>query len=258
MPRNEGRTMRSVTTALQVLEAVAVNQPVGLSALTRTLGLPKTTVQRSLATLAEAGWIEQQAGTGRWQVGVRAFVVGSAVSARGGLQTAALPTMKDLGADVGETVHLMVPAGREVVLVERINSAKPVRVVAPLGARKPLHATSNGKAVLAALPQGEVDAYIKGGLHAITPHTITDPDRLRTELRSVAEAGFSVCQEEAEEGVVSVGAAIRLGHGRPVASLSISGPKSRMTPELLTPYGEKVRLAAEAVAVALPVDADVP
>ncbi|MBO4252325.1 IclR family transcriptional regulator [Streptomyces griseorubiginosus] len=248
--------MRSVTTALRVLEAVAVNQPIGLSALTRTLGLPKTTVQRSLATLAESGWIEQQASTGRWQVGVRTFVVGSAVAARGGLRPAALPTMRDLGAEVGETVHLMVPAGRDVVLVERVDSPQPVRAVAPLGARGPLHATSNGKAVLAALPQDEVKAYIEGGLQAVTPHTITDPERLRTELDGINEAGFAVCQEEVEEGVVSVGAAIRPGHGRPVASLSISGPKSRMSPELLMSYGEKVRLAAEAIAVALPVNAD--
>lgn len=66
----------------------------------------------------------------------------------------------------------------------------------------------------------------------------------------------AVYQEEVEEGVVSVGAAIRPGHGRPIASLSISGPKSRMSPELLTPYGETVHLAAEAIAIALPVDAD--
>ncbi|MEU1166916.1 helix-turn-helix domain-containing protein, partial [Streptomyces sp. NPDC005921] len=147
--------MRSVTTALQVLEAVAVNQPVGLSALARALGLPKTTVQRSLTTLADSGWIEQQASTGRWQVGVRAFVVGSAVSARGGLRSIALPMMRELGVEVGETVHLMVPTGREVVLVERVDSLQPdtwpdpaallltvlgpgPRAVAPLGARGPL------------------------------------------------------------------------------------------------------------------------
>ncbi|MBL1101513.1 IclR family transcriptional regulator [Streptomyces sp. 205] len=240
------------------MEAVAVNQPIGLSALTRTLGLPKTTVQRSLAALAEASWIEQETATGRWQVGVRAFVVGSAVSARGGLRPAALPTMRDLGAEVGETVHLMVPAGREVVLVERVDSPQPVRAVAPLGARAVLHATSNGKALLAALSTREVDAYIEGGLEAVTPHTITDPERLRSDLRGIVEAGFAVCREELEEGVVSVGAAIRPGYGRPIASLSISGPTSRMLPELLKSYGEKVRLAAEAIAIALPTDADLP
>ncbi|WP_037821011.1 IclR family transcriptional regulator [Streptomyces sp. NRRL B-3229] len=244
--------MRSVTTALRVLEAVAVSQPVGLSALTRSLGLPKTTVQRSLATLAETGWIEQDSDTGRWQVGVRAFVVGSAVGARGGLRPAALPTMRNLCAEVGETVHLMVPADREVVLVERVDSPHPVRAVAPLGSRGPLHATSNGKAVLAAWPQSEVDTYIADGLPSVTRHTITDPDRLRAELGHVGEAGYAICREEVEEGVVSVGAAIRPRRGRPIASLSISGPKSRMSPELLAPYGEKVRLAAEAIAIALP------
>lgn len=248
--------MRSVTTALRVLEAVAVNQPIGLSALTRLLGLPKSTVQRSLAAFAETGWIEQEAVTGRWQVGVRAFVVGSAVSARGGLRPAALPTMRDLCAEVGETVHLMVPTDREGVLIERIDSPRPIRAVLPLGARGPLHATSNGKAVLAALAPSELEAYIEAGLNAVTPHTITDPDRLRAEIDRTRTAGYAVCQEEAEEGVVSVATAIRHGHGRPIASLSISGPKSRMTPELLTSYGEKVRLAAEAIGLALPLTAD--
>ncbi|MCW8378728.1 IclR family transcriptional regulator [Streptomyces justiciae] len=248
--------MRSVTTALRVLETVAVHQPIGLSALTRLLGLPKTTVQRSLAAFAESGWIEQEAVTGRWQVGVRAFVVGSAVTSRGGLRPTALPTMRDLCAEVGETVHLMVPADRTVVLIERIDSPRPVRAVLPLGARGPLHATSNGKAVLAALPPGELDAYIEAGLDAVTSHTLTDPDRLRAEIDRTRTAGYAICREEAEEGVVSVAAAIRQSHGRPIASLSISGPKSRMTSELLTSYGEKVHLAAEAIAVGLPLTVD--
>lgn len=248
--------MRSVTTALRVLEAVAVHQPVGLSALTRSLGLPKSTVQRNLATLAEAGWIEPEDDTGRWQVGIRAFVVGSAVGSRGGLRPAALPVMKALGGEVGETVHLMVPAGRDVVLVERVDSPRPLRAVAPLGARGPMHATSNGKAVLAALPADEIDAYIEAGLDPVTTRTIVDPAALRAELGKIAELGYATCLEELEEGVVSVGAAIRPGHGRPVASLSISGPASRMTPDLLTGYGKKASRAAESVAAALPVRSD--
>lgn len=247
--------MRSVTTALQVLEAVAVNQPVGLSALTRALGLPKATVQRSLATLAEAGWIEPYEDTGRWQVGVRAFVVGSVVGSRGGLRSAALPVMKALSAEVGETVHLMVPSGRDAVLVERIDSPRPLRAVASLGTRGPLHAMSNGKAILASLPPAEVEAYIQEGLPAITPRTIVDPSVLRAELAKIAQLGYSVCHEEIEEGVVSVGAAIRRG-GHTVASLSISGPASRMLDDLLDNYGKKVHQAAESIAGALPARSD--
>lgn len=248
--------MRSVTTALQVLEAVALNQPVGLSALARALGMPKSTVQRNLATLAEAGWIEPYEDGGRWQVGLRAFVVGSVVGSRGGLRPAALPVMKVLSAEVGETVHLMVPSGRDVVLVERIDSPHPLRTVAPLGARGPMHATSNGKSFLAALPQAEVEAYIREGLPAVTTRTIVEPAALRSDLEKVAELGYAICREELEEGVVSVGAAIRRGDGHPVASLSISGPVSRMLDDLLDEYGKKVRQAAESIAAALPARSD--
>ena len=248
--------MRSVTNAIQVLEAVAEHQPVGLSALTRSLGLPKSTVQRNLATLAEAGWIEAERGTGRWKVGLHAFVVGSAVGSRGGLRPAALPIMKALGDEVGETVHLMVPAGRDVVLIERVDSPHPLRAVAPLGARGPMHATSNGKAVLAGLPADEIGAYIEAGLAPVTARTIVDPAALRAELGKAAELGYATCLEELEEGVVSVGAAIRPGHGRPIASLSISGPATRMAPGLLTDYGKKARQAAEAIGAALPVCSD--
>jgi IclR family acetate operon transcriptional repressor len=253
VPIAEGRgtAMRSVTTALQVLEAVAVNQPVGLSALTRILGMPKSTVQRNLATLAEAGWIEPYEGSGRWQVAVRAFVVGSVVGSRGGLRSAALPVMKSLSGEVGETVHLMVPSGRDVVLVERIDSPRPVRAVAPLGARGPLHATSNGKAILASVPPAEAEAYLVEGLSAVTERTIVEPAMLRAELEAITELGYATCHEEFEEGVVSVGAAVRRG-GRPVASLSISGPASRMLDDLLNDYGKKVHWAAESIAAALP------
>jgi IclR family acetate operon transcriptional repressor len=247
--------MRSVTTALRVLEAVAVNQPVGLSALTRTLGMPKSTVQRNLATLAETGWIEPFEDSGRWQVGVRAFVVGSAVGARGGLRTAALPVMRSLSREVGETVHLMVPSGRDVVLVERIDSPRPVRAVSPLGARGPLHATSNGKAILASLPSAEAEAYLAEGLSAVTDRTIVEPAVLRAEFEMITELGYAACHEEFEEGVVSVGAAIQRG-GRPVASLSISGPASRMLDDLLNDYGKKVHRAAESIAAALPARSD--
>lgn len=250
--------MRSVSSALLVLEAVAEHQPIGLSALARTLGMPKTTVQRSLATLAEHGWLEVDKQTGGWQVGVRAFIVGSAVGARAGLRAAAIQTLNALGAEVGETVHLMVPHGREVVLVERVDSPHPVRAVAPLGARGPLHATSNGKSVLATMPPEEVETYIAAGLTAKTPRTMVDADELRADLRHVRARGYATCLEENEIGVVSVAAAIRSGDDRPVASLSISGPKARMQVKLLASYGQRVRQAAQEIARKLPGTAEHP
>ncbi|MEV4581542.1 IclR family transcriptional regulator [Nonomuraea jabiensis] len=245
--------MRSVRTALEVLEAVAQLQPVGLSELSRKLGLPKTTVQRGLTTLADAGWLEDDsADSTRWIVSTKAFIVGSTVGNRGGLRAQALPFMNALAADVQETIHLMIPDGDTVVLIERIDSMHPVRAFAPLGARAPLHASSNGKAILAHLPDEEINRYLKSELSAVTPHTITHPDRLQDELTLIRTRGYAVSDEELQADVVSVAAPIRPGNGLPVASMSISAPKSRMPTTVHSEYGQKVRTTADRIAAALP------
>ncbi|MPY55670.1 IclR family transcriptional regulator [Streptomyces spongiae] len=241
--------MRSVLTALRVLEAVSQLQPVGLSELSRQLGLPKTTVQRGLVALAEAGWLESdQADSTRWIVGTKAFVVGSTVANRGSLRDRALPHMNALAAEVQETIHLMVPDGHQAVLMERLDSPHPVRAFAPLGARAPLHASSNGKAILAHLPDEETARYVEHGLAAVTQRTITEPAKLYEELALIRKRGYAVANEELQDGVVSVAAPILAADARPVGSLSISAPKARMPRTLWSDYGKKVHQAANTIA----------
>jgi IclR family transcriptional regulator, acetate operon repressor len=245
--------MRSVRTALQVLEAVSELQPVGLSELSRKLGLPKTTVQRGLSSLGDAGWLDHDpADTSRWIVSVKAFIVGSTVGNRSGLREHALPQMNILAADVGETIHLAILDGDTVVLIERIDSPHPIRAFAAVGERAPLHASSNGKVILAHLSRGRRDRYLRGDLKPITSHTITTPEGLIEELESIRARGYAVADEELQDGVVSIAAAVRGGDGAPVGSLSISGPKSRMPKSVRAEYGRKVRAIAEAIAAGLP------
>ncbi|GAA4351922.1 IclR family transcriptional regulator [Angustibacter luteus] len=251
MTEDNNRGNRSVRVALDVLEALSQLQPIGLSELTRQVRLPKSTVQRALATLADAGWIESDS-AGRWVVGTRAFIVGSTVGERGGLRQAALPHMNALAADVGETIHLMVLDGEQVVLIERIDSRHALRAFSPLGSQAPLHASSNGKAFLASLPAEDVERYLSHSLSPTTSRSITKPDTLRKELERVRARGYAVSDEELMDGVVSVAAAIHPPGPRPAASLSISAPASRMPARLRTAYGEKVRATADAIAASLP------
>ncbi|WP_330229183.1 IclR family transcriptional regulator [Nocardia sp. NBC_00508] len=245
--------MRSVKIALQVLETVARMQPVGLSDLSRTLGLPKTTVHRSLVTLADSGWLEaDDQVSGRWRIGTRAFIIGNTIGERDGLRSRALPVMNALNADVGETIHLMIPSAGEVILIERIDSTRSVRAFTPLGTRAPLHASSNGKAVLAYLSEREIEEYLRSNIEAVTAHTTTDPALLRAELAEIRSRGYAVNVEELRDGVVSVAASIRPGGARPIGSLSISAPKVRMPQQVHNAYGEKVRTAAANIAAALP------
>ncbi|MEV0819632.1 IclR family transcriptional regulator [Nonomuraea rubra] len=228
--------MQNVINALRVLEEVADRQPIGVGELARGLGLPKSTVQRSLRTLHEAGWIRPAGGeVTRWQVTSKALQVARRTEL--GLRDAAVPVMEELRQATGETIHLMVPEGDAVVLIERLETDKPLRIVLPLGIRLPLHASANGKAVLAHLdrPFGELPGY--------TATTITDPRALRAELDAVLRRGYADNRGEWRADIAAVAAAV-LGPAGPIASLSVSTPASRMTEELRAEYGKLVTRAA--------------
>ncbi|MCP9953540.1 IclR family transcriptional regulator [Actinomadura madurae] len=240
--------MRSVKTAFQVLDAVADHQPVGLSELARRLGLPKATAQRSLAVLAEVGWIKQDGqDITRWVLSDRARIVAQRVGDHARLRDAALPSLARLHADTLETIHLTVPDDQDVVLVERLDSPHPVRAVRPIGTRLPLHASSTGKVILAHMPEEEIRTYLAQNLSSPARHTKTDPEALLVELKRVRECGYAVAEEEAADGIASVAGAIRPDGQRAVAAMSISGPVSRIRPDIYQFYGEKVKAAAETV-----------
>lgn len=244
--------MRSVRTTFQVLEAVADNQPVGLSELARRLALPKTTVQRSLATLADLGWIRTDGTEStRWVLGDQVRLLSEKIDDLGRLREIALPVLGHLNAETHETIHLAVLESRGVRLIERLDSKHPLRLVQPIGSRSPLHASSNGKSIMAHLPEAEIESYIGDGLHPITANTITDRDALRAELKAIRTRGYAVADEELTEGTISVAACIRPSSGgRPLAGISVSGPSFRMR-EHCDSYGNKVARAAAEIAARL-------
>lgn len=240
--------MRSVKTTFQVLEAVASRQPVGLSELARSLELPKTTVQRSLSTLSELGWIvSSDTDRARWELSDRIHALGEQVGVDARLRQAALPALRTLHAETLETIHLTVTDGTAMRLIERVDSVHPLRLVQPIGSRSPLHASSNGKAVLANLPHQEIEAHLEAELPPLARNTITDRARLRAELKTIRQRGFAVADQELIDGITSIAACIRSRGGRPVAAMSISGPSTRVVAALHEDYGTRVAKAASAV-----------
>ncbi|NGP08059.1 IclR family transcriptional regulator [Rhodococcus sp. 14C212] len=243
--------MNSVLTALRVFEAVADSQPVGLSELARRLDVPKSTVQRCLKTLHEAGWVRPAPGEGRWSITGRAFTVGSAVAAGDHLRDAVLPELGALQSAVGETIHLAVPDGDELVLVERLDSPHQLRAFLALGTRLPLHAAATGKAYLATLPDERIASYLAATPAKVTDRTETDPDRLRDEIGLIRERGYATTEQELHEGISAVAVAVRDRTGTARACFSISGPSSRLTPELFEEYGSTALRTRDAIEQAL-------
>lgn len=236
--------MKSVLNALRIAEAVADRQPIGVGELSRILDLPKTSVQRALTTLGEAGWLRQSTdGTGRWNLSAHAIAFGRG-SARETLRDLALPAMGRLRAETEETILLFVRDGDRVLAIEGLDGTKPVRAHASVGDTAPLHASASGKAILAELPSEEVEAYLAAGLPGYTKETITDPRALRSELALIRRRGYATHRGEWLADVAAVGAVIRGPDRRAEGAIVIAAPAERL------PRKREGRLGAAVVAAA--------
>lgn len=244
--------MRTVLTAFRVLEEVAFAQPAGVGDLSRRLGMPKTTVQRALQTLWTAGWIcPSGAETTSWVLTTRALHIGQRAVADLGVRDAALPIMRELRRETGETAHLMVLEGDRAVLIEKIETEHPIRAVITLGSGVPLHGSSNGKAMLAYRPVEEVRTIVGDHLDRYTNKTIVDWQEFLAELTRVRERGYATNVGEWRTDISAVASPIFDHEGRAKASLSISAPASRMTDDLRPTYGALVTEAAQRVSAML-------
>lgn len=245
--------MRAIHIALDTIAAIGRLQPVGVSEIARDLDLPKSTVQRSLRALQQAGWIESAADErGVWSLTLKAgLAVGRADFATRKLRIAAIPVMEELRRRTSESVYLAVRHEKIIALVERLDGINPVVHAWPLWHPGPMHATSLGKAILAALPEDELEDYLGGPLQKISPLTVTDPDKLKAELAEIRERGFSTSFQTNWPDENGVGAAIRNGRGVPFAAISISAPVDRVNREKCLELGALLVDAARRISLGL-------
>ncbi len=250
-PAGAGHT-QALSRGLALLEALAATEGgATLTAVSEQLALPAPTTHRLLATLEQAGYVQQGAG-GEWLVGVRAFRVGSAFLDHRNLVVQAYPHLRRLMDQSGETTNLAVIDDGEAVFVEQVQCRELMRMSAKLGARAPLHASGVGKAMLAAMPASAVDAALaRRGLPRHTAHTLTTREALEAELDLTRVRGYAVDDEEHADGLRCVAAAIRDENGEAWAAISIAGPTSRMTPGRIDALGRLVRATADDISRAL-------
>ncbi len=234
--------MKSVTRSLRILEAVARHQPVTVGELTKLFGLPKSTVQRTLLTLNEAGWLRaNRKDTTRWEVGARVLAVRPAALQGSSLYAAARDPMIRLRDALNETIHLSVPdALQGMIVVDRVDCDHAVRTFHAIGDASPLHATAAGHAVLAHLPASDVDEFAAGILEGYGEETITDPGELRAELRRVKDRGYAVNHNQYLQGVCAIAAPVLDGDGVPLAAVAVSLPDSRFDVGRLPELGRLV------------------
>lgn len=238
-----GGNLQSVNRALRALELIAEAGELGVTELGRRLDVHKATASRLVATLAERGMVERDPITEKYRLGFGLIRLAGAAMASMDLVRTARPVLEDLAERTRETVNLGVLSGDAVVYIDQVTSTRSIVAVSWVGRRTPLHATSNGKMLLATLDDRERDRLLSRPLDRTTPATITDPSKLRAQLAEIQTRGYATTMEELEEGLNAVAAPIRRADGEVVAALSVSGPAFRMRPVDLPRVG---RLTIEA------------
>ncbi|NLC63804.1 MAG: IclR family transcriptional regulator [Thermoanaerobacterales bacterium] len=242
--------VQSVERAVKILEEMAKeNDGLGVTELSRRLDLHKSTVYRLLSTLVTVGYAEQNPETEKYRLGVKLLYLGGVILERMDLRNEAHDLLKQLSQDVNETVHLVVPDGDQVLYIDKIDTMKTIRMYSQIGRRATYYASAVGKAILAYSDEKYVEKIISQGLIRRTPNTITDPGELKRCLSQIRSNGYSIDDEENEEGIRCIGAPI-FGHaGKVIGAISVSGPIMTVTKEKTQILAEKVKKCAEQISI---------
>ena len=223
-------SLKSVGSALDVLECFATDGDLGVSDVARRLGVAKSTAHRILSTLCSRGFVEQSPETGLYRLGLHIYELGQLAQARNGLRHAALPTVRQVAAQTGHTTNFGIPDGSDVVFVERIEVGAGGRLLSHAGRRYPAHTTSSGK-VLCAYNPVVLEARLRAGFPPRVSHTVRSAEQFQRMMEQVRREGYAISRDESFDGAVSVAAPV-LKNDVAVASISVFDTAERIDPDL--------------------------
>ncbi|QYN22181.1 IclR family transcriptional regulator [Amycolatopsis sp. DSM 110486] len=219
----------------------------GVSAISRELGLAKAVVHRILQSLVSREMLATDPGVAGYRLGPAAVALGASALRRFDARTVATPVLRRLRDETSETTTLSGLVGDERVYLDQFESPREIKMTVDIGRRFPLHAGSSGKVILAFLPEERQAAVLGRELPALTEKTITTADDLRAVLAETAREGVAVSLGERQPGAGSVAAPLFGPDGEIHGSISICGPQYRFTPEAVGRYRVLVRDAAEEI-----------
>lgn len=226
-PREGG--VQSVERALDILEFVSRSEgELGVSEIGAATGLSAGTVHRLLATLGSRGYVHRNKETRRYALGLKSLTMATVTRERVGKMS--LPFLEELMQVSQETANLAILEGNSAMYIEQIAPpTRMLRIFTEPGNRVSLHSCGTGKVLLAYQPPRLVELLLSRlDLVRYTASTITDPGQLRSELRQVRRQGYAVDYGEQEDGVRCIAAPVFGPDGEIFASMSISGPSSRL------------------------------
>lgn len=226
----QGRTIQSVSRALNILETLSTAQgEMPLNDIARLTELNVSTCHHILLTLMHRDYVGQNPKGRAYFLGNKVLELSSNRARQFNLVDLAMPELRQLNHRINENVHLAVVQGNDLLSLARLDSTQVVRInTDSISLANAAHATAIGKSILAWLPDNEIARIIAAkGLNRFTEHTIVDEDELIESLRLVRRYGYAMDKEEFLPGVVCVGNALRDYSGTVLGSISSTMPESR-------------------------------
>ncbi|MEZ7004791.1 IclR family transcriptional regulator [Streptomyces sp. AD55] len=235
-----------ISRALSVIDAIARGPHAqGVSVIARETGLPKAVVHRILRELVAENFLAFDDATKAYRMGPGALGIGLAAMRELDVPAIAHRHLVALSELTGQTTTLSLRQGWSRVYVDQVLSRQEIRMSVALGTSHPLHAGSSSKAILAALPDTEVEDYIAHHrLDGVTDATITSATTLRDEIGAIRKAGYAVSVGERQVEAASVAACVHGPMGQVIGSVSICGTKAMFDETSSGRLGEQVAAAA--------------
>lgn len=236
---------------LAVLELLSRSpRPLGLTQVGKELGMGKSNVHRLMQALVETRFVLRDEETGTYTPSIKLWELGSAVLGKLDLRRHAERQMESLMELTGESVHLSVLDGVEVVYVHKVDSASPVRAYTQIGGRVPASCVATGKAQLAFAREHVIESAC-AALKRHTEHTITDRDDFLKDMLKVRQRGYATNRAEWREGVWGIAAPIMDMRGFVIAAVGISGPAAGFRKSVLPTWADAVMATAADISHAL-------
>ena len=232
--------------AMAVLDIVVSSAaPMRFTDILDVAGQPRGTLHRQLSHLVEEGLLSLRADL-TYEPGLRLLKFAARAWAGNEFRAIATPYLKTLHEETGETVHLGVLRGTEVVYLDKVESRQTVRMQSQIGNASPVYCTGLGKAALSALPRETLKEVVDGLVfRGFTQNTHRDAASLLADLDEARRLGYAFDREEHEAEIHCVAAAIPAGSF--TGGVSVTGPAYRVTMEQLEGWGPSVRRIAAAI-----------
>ena len=231
---------------------------IGITEAARRLGLSKAVVHRILQSLEGRAFVRFDSHSRRYVLGPAVSALGAQALRQADLRTAAMPVLRRLQHETGETTTVSALVGNHRVYLDQVVSLAEIKMTVEIGRAWPLHAGSSSRAILAFASPELQDHVLSGELPGITPLTITDRATLEADLERVRARGVAVSRGERQPGAGSLAAPVFGPDGAVAGAISICGPADRFTDEVTAQLVERIIAAAVEVSTALGAPGDRP